>query len=865
MQCDLQWPLPYNTTQLISRVKCRQSPPATTPLLKDKMAAAERAIVVVVVTVALCIGVIQGYDYTQYVVPCDHSMSSCVCPPTLNSVKVDVCVFSFLVDIFQTFTRFRIDPVSNKIAVPHGGRAWYINETTGDYEPFPDGRTVCDQISSSCTPPYCVDGYSFRTYYAINGRIPGPSLIVNYNQTVVVNVTNILDSESLSVHWHGINQHMSNWMDGVQHITQCGINSGTSFTYIFQADPPGTHWYHSHSGSQRNEGVYGALIVQNDVLIENEIKNKIGIDYQDSPETNTLLFQDWQNDDAADLLLLSTSNTHYYYTQHEAPDPNNYSIPEDTLTVDGTVIGPIHFWSGLINGRGHHHDVPYIKTRLSIFSVSPDSPYRFRLIGAQHVFAFMISFDEHRFKIFGKDGALVNPFSVDYLIIQPGERYDIILETKSLADVKNKNNFVIRAETLEVFAQSNDDGVLKLTRQNKAEAILHYDINEEPLSNEYSKIVSESVPTNSTCTTDQPCVVMNCPFKSFPDYYNLTCIHVNQLKLLNEILADDLPNINPDQTLFFNFGFEGIRGSSSVNARNNRLPSSPLALLNTTQLEQLKNTEFCQGVRDPSVCDNNIDTSLIPTDCICSNVWNTTLNNSIMLVLSAISNQRDTPTTTHSVHLHGHHFHIVDIQFGEYSSNGHLIADNNDIDCGGDKLCTTPRWREGHGYQLGKKGKIDNASPLGDTLTIPAGGYAVVYYQSNNPGYWYLHSQTELHHLPGMGVILAEGEIDQMTLPPKEMNLCGNFLWTVEDYYNKLRPNNNSNTDPDNHEPILVTVLSIIVIGLIIMIIVTLATILYKKWCVNGNRNVINAKSFKQLMEDVSDSTTTDVELDNIQ
>ena len=79
----------------------------------------------------------------------------------------------------------------------------------------------------------------------INGRIPGPSLIVNYNQTVVVNE---LDSECISIHWHGMNQMNTNWMDGVEHITQFGINSGMTFTYIFQAEPAGTHWYHSHSG-----------------------------------------------------------------------------------------------------------------------------------------------------------------------------------------------------------------------------------------------------------------------------------------------------------------------------------------------------------------------------------------------------------------------------------------------------------------------------------------------------------------------------------------------------------------------------------------------------------------------------------------
>ncbi len=838
--------------------------------------AADRMAVRVIVAVLFVGVIIQGYEYNEYVVPCDHSMASCVCPVSVNSVKVDVCIFSLFVDNYQTFTRYRIDPVSNSIAVPHGGRVWYINDTTGDYQPFPDHRTVCDKTSSHCTQPFAVDGYSFRTYYSVNGRIPGPSLIVNYNQTIVVNVTNILDSESVSIHWHGINQHNTNWMDGVQHITQCGINSGTSFTYIFQADPPGTHWYHSHSGSQRNEGVYGSLIVMDDISVENSIRKKIGIDYQDSPETHTLLFQDWQNNDAADILLLSTSNTHFYGT-NDAPDPSHYTILRNTLTVDGTIIGPIQFWSGLINGRGRNSNVSYIKTRLSIFTVSPETAYRFRLIGAQHVFAFMISFDEHRFQVIIKDGVYVKPLTVDYLIIQPGERYDILLVTKPLSAISKKNNFIIRAETIETLSDNNnnnddddDDDVLKLSKQNMAEAILHYDTNGTPLSNEYSSIAANSIPVNVTCTRDTPCITLNCPFKSFPDYYNITCIHINQLQLLNELTPDQLPDIIPDQTLFFNFGFEGMRGSSSVNARNNRLPSSPLTLLrNTTQLQQLSREEFCQGIHDYSVCDTN--NNILSSECVCTNVWNISTNNTIMLVLSAISNNEDTPTSSHSVHLHGHHFHIVDMQFGNYSNNGRLISNNNDIDCGGESHCTLPHWRSPghHGYPpLGKKGKINSSAPLSDTITIPAGGYVVVYYQSNNPGYWYLHSQTELHHLPGMGVVLKEGQIDEMTVPPEDMNLCGNFLWTVEEYYNHFNTATNriasSPASSSCYKSLLVPmVLIIIIVILVIMIVITIVFITYKRYCTTDTINVIT--SYKEMVNDINDnSSNTDVELDQL-
>jgi hypothetical protein len=39
-------------------------------------------------------------------------------------------------------------------------------------------------------------------------------------------------------------------MDGVPMITQCPIQSETSFRYKFHATNPGTHFYHSHYGKQ---------------------------------------------------------------------------------------------------------------------------------------------------------------------------------------------------------------------------------------------------------------------------------------------------------------------------------------------------------------------------------------------------------------------------------------------------------------------------------------------------------------------------------------------------------------------------------------------------------------------------------------
>jgi len=78
---------------------------------------------------------------------------------------------------------------------------------------------------------------------------------------VVVTVTNNLLKEDLSIHWHGIHMRQTPWMDGVAFVTQCPIPTKQTFQYRFIADPPGTHWYHSHLEMQKADGLFGAIII----------------------------------------------------------------------------------------------------------------------------------------------------------------------------------------------------------------------------------------------------------------------------------------------------------------------------------------------------------------------------------------------------------------------------------------------------------------------------------------------------------------------------------------------------------------------------------------------------------------------------
>lgn len=93
----------------------------------------------------------------------------------------------------------------------------------------------------------------------VNGTLPAPTLRFKQGEEAVIHVTNQMDVPT-SVHWHGLLVPGS--MDGVDGLNGFKeIQPGQSFIYRFPLRQTGTYWYHSHTGGQEQEGLYGALIV----------------------------------------------------------------------------------------------------------------------------------------------------------------------------------------------------------------------------------------------------------------------------------------------------------------------------------------------------------------------------------------------------------------------------------------------------------------------------------------------------------------------------------------------------------------------------------------------------------------------------
>ena len=736
------------------------------------------------------------------VVTCNHNTPVCECIQSND----EVCEFGLDVEMLQTFTRYVLDDSRGT-----AGSVWRINN--GEWERVDPADTLCGSSidSTSCTQPFGVDGYTFRSFIAVNGRIPGPTLIVTEDQLVKVTVINRLASESVSVHWHGMHQRNSNWMDGVEHVTQCGIPPGANFTYIFKAEQYGTHWYHSHSGAQRTDGLFGALIVREKeqgnaqyTAFKNKL-NETNIQedtYFDNPGEHTLTLLDWQKSSSLDLFTLIHSTIRYF--EVDQASELSGSGADRTYSSDGAEIGPVPYWSGLINGRGRHSSVEYMNSKLSEFNVTAGNTYRFRLIGAQSLYAYRFSIEGHNLTVIATDGQFIEPIEVDYIIIHSGERYDFLLKTKSETELVSTQQFMIRAVTLSFTATST------YLEEQSAEAILNYNSAATP-STQYAVIAARSQIVSDRCTSTDKCIALNCPFKNFPQRFNINCMHIHQLQLLIDYTGDlpDVATSSDDSRLFFNFGFEGTRQTSTINGRNLKLPSASLAQLDDNELNDIKTKEYCDLIS--SDCDRDNEVEVISSNCYCTHVVDAEANRSIELVISATG---PNPTSlnnfrfAHPVHLHGHYFHVVDIQFGTTDPvSGELTAGNSDIDCRGNTLCIKPRWKSGKDYSTRNEvtSKIPSTAPLKDTLLIPAGGYAVVYFKTDNPGWWFLHCHIEVHQLEGMGVIINEGGFK--TPPPDGMNKCGNFQLETDQFNSAT-----SVTASPSPEPTLTTVVSTVFI-----------------------------------------------------
>ena len=240
------------------------------------------------------------------VVDCKWGNRVCEC-----EAGYDECQFSLDIGEMYSFTSYEI--LGNEETQVRGshGVIFSIN-ATGHAVPI-STNSKCSNYESNptynCTVPNWTNGRDFKVIIGVNSLLPGPTLIVDEGSTVIAYVNNNLTQEATSIHWHGMRQYNTPWMDGAAGITQCPIKPSSNFQYTFIAEPSGTFWYHSHMGMQRADGCFGALIIRasppKDTQARAVLSSTFGIyNFVDTPDVHTVVVNDWSpRSGVADFLI----------------------------------------------------------------------------------------------------------------------------------------------------------------------------------------------------------------------------------------------------------------------------------------------------------------------------------------------------------------------------------------------------------------------------------------------------------------------------------------------------------------------------------------------------------------------------------
>jgi len=291
--------------------------------------------------------------------------------------------------------------------------------------------------------------------WAINGMFPGPTIRVKEGEEISVTLCNNLPQPT-TLHWHGMRQKGAWFMDGVSMISQRPIQPGDCYTYTFKASPAGTHWYHSHTGVQYSDGLFGPLIVE-----ENENPYRKEYDYD-----RIITINDWFHIPSEQILANLKRGSYMRMSEGKEPkmgmgmasQKKEMKMPMTDDPDTRPDVGDVPFESALINGRGRFD--PGSEALLEIYEVKPKDRIRFRIINASSTYGFRFAIDGHKLTVIATDGAFTKPREVGSLFIDVGERYDVIVHADQPA-----GNYWIRARTLE---EDKEDHALSVLRYNGA-------------------------------------------------------------------------------------------------------------------------------------------------------------------------------------------------------------------------------------------------------------------------------------------------------------------------------------------------------------------------------------------------------------
>ena len=248
-----------------------------------------------------------------------------------------------------------------------------------------------------------------RSSIAINGSIPAPVLYFTEGDTAVIYIHNNAHAET-SIHLHGL--ILPNQYDGVPYLTTQPVKKGETHLYKFPIVQHGTYWYHSHTRLQQQDGMYGAIII-------NERKKPFMKEF-------TWLLSDWTNERSYEVDRSLHASTDWYAIRKGSTQDYGAAIKEGffktkitnewkrMMSMDVSDIAYDRFFSNGLN-------------EITFPDASPGEQVRVRLVNGSSSTYFWIQYAGSKLKVIANDGMDTEPVEVDRLIIGVAETYDFIV------------------------------------------------------------------------------------------------------------------------------------------------------------------------------------------------------------------------------------------------------------------------------------------------------------------------------------------------------------------------------------------------------------------------------------------------------
>ncbi|KXG30753.1 putative laccase-9 [Sorghum bicolor] len=521
-----------------------------------------------------------------------------------------------------------------------------------------------------------------KTILAVNGQFPGPTIYARKDDVVIVNVYN-RGNKNITLHWHGVDQPRNPWSDGPEYITQCPIQPGANFTYkIIFTEEEGTLWWHAHSEFDRAT-VHGAIVIHP--------KRGSVYPYSKPHKEVPIILGEWWNADVEQL--------------YEATEQGGDASISDANTINGQ---PGDF-------------APCSKEDTFKMFVEHGKTYLLRVINAGLTNEMFFGVAGHRLTVVGTDGRYLRPFTVDHIMIAPGQTMNMLLEANRPMDGSANSRYYMAARAFATnaavnFTKTNTTAILEytdaqpfteppdspnlptfgdITAATAYTAQLRSLVTKEhpidvPMEVDEHMLVTIAVNTlpceaNKTCTGLRLAASLNNVSFTHPTTDILDAYYRNSI---SGVYEPDFPNKPP---FFFNF----------------TAPNPPQELWLTKRATKVKMVEY--GTVVEVVFQ---DTAILGAE-------------------------------SHPMHLHGFSFYVVGRGFGNFDK---------------DKDPST--------YNL-----VD--PPYQNTVSVPTGGWAAIRFRAANPGVWFMHCHFDRHTVWGMDTvfIVKNGKTPDAQMMPRPPNM----------------------------------------------------------------------------------------------